>query len=187
MLLLRMKAWQLFVILIGAMFAGQIFMLDGFLGGHEDPVAIMKPIAFYTIVVLIVFLAGMISFGINLNKLVPAEIRPGNRMFRYGIVIAGLYMVVFQLIFLNLVSTENDGNPVLLAFMVPLHMLSMFFLFYGLFFLAKNLAFAEKKERVSASFFMGDFFLFWFYPIGVWFLQPRINRLVKESIENPVS
>jgi hypothetical protein len=26
--------------------------------------------------------------------------------------------------------------------------------------------------------------LIWFFPIGIWFIQPRINRLFDQSVEN---
>jgi hypothetical protein len=46
---------------------------------------------------------------------------------------------------------------------------------------AKNLVKAETGKRVTFYDYAGPFFLLWFFPIGVWFIQPRINQLYAEK------
>jgi hypothetical protein len=29
--------------------------------------------------------------------------------------------------------------------------------------------------------FAGEFFLVWFYPVGVWIIQPKINKMIEVS------
>ncbi len=48
---------------------------------------------------------------------------------------------------------------------------------YSLYFVAKNLAMAEKQEKVAFYDYAGPFFLLWFFFIGVWVIQPRINKM----------
>jgi len=55
--------------------------------------------------------------------------------------------------------------------------------FYQFWFIAKTIKSAELQRDVKFSEFVGEFFLVWFYPIGVWILQPTINKLVAE--DNP--
>jgi len=45
------------------------------------------------------------------------------------------------------------------------------------YFNARLLNSAELQRDISFKDFSGDFFAFIFYPIGVWWLQPRINRI----------
>ena len=45
-------------------------------------------------------------------------------------------------------------------------------------FVAKTIQTAESQRTVSFGDYIGNFFLIWFLPIGVWILQPKINELV---------
>lgn len=42
---------------------------------------------------------------------------------------------------------------------------------------AKMLAAIRNQEKVYLSDYIGIFFLFLFFPIGVWFIQPRLNEI----------
>ena len=48
---------------------------------------------------------------------------------------------------------------------------------FNLHFVSKSLALAEMQRPLSFYDYAGPFFLLWFFPIGIWFIQPRINRL----------
>jgi hydrogenase maturation factor len=41
---------------------------------------------------------------------------------------------------------------------------------------------AMTGRTVSFYDYAGPFFLWWFFPLGIWFVQPRINRLFANSI-----
>jgi hypothetical protein len=56
----------------------------------------------------------------------------------------------------------------------------MFCLFYCLRFVAKTLTLAETGKPASFYDYAGPFFLLWFYPVGIWIVQPRVNRLYME-------
>lgn len=66
-------------------------------------------------------------------------------------------------------------------FIMPLHFAAMFSTFYAMIFAAKTLKSAELERKAGVSEYLGDFFLIWFYPIGIWILQPRIHRLMKKE------
>jgi hypothetical protein len=34
--------------------------------------------------------------------------------------------------------------------------------------------------------FAGEFFLLWFYPVGIWIVQPKINKMVESTPDLPV-
>jgi hypothetical protein len=63
------------------------------------------------------------------------------------------------------------------GFISPLHYAAMFSTFLAMLFTAKMLKSAELKKEAVISDYLGDFFLIWFYPIGIWIIQPRIHRL----------
>jgi hypothetical protein len=56
----------------------------------------------------------------------------------------------------------------------------VFCIFYCFYFTAKTFKTAELQKEVSFNDFVGEFFLVWFSPIGVWILQPKINQLADE-------
>lgn len=79
-------------------------------------------------------------------------------------------------------GTEPSGAliGILFAIIVPLHLFSMFCIFYSLYFVAKTFKTVELQREVSFSDFVGEFFLIWFYPIGIWFIQPKINKMIEK-------
>jgi hypothetical protein len=91
-----------------------------------------------------------------------------------------LYMVfiVFFGIFHFFLSQSGDSTGIIaMGIIMPMHLLSMFCLFYCIYFIARALRSVELNRIVTFSDFAGDFFLIWFFPIGIWIIQPRINRL----------
>ena len=62
-----------------------------------------------------------------------------------------------------------------------LHIVSIFGIFYSMYFAAKTLKTVELLREVSFREFASEFFMFWFFPIGIWILQPRINDIVEKQ------
>jgi hypothetical protein len=58
-----------------------------------------------------------------------------------------------------------------------------FYLFYAflhfLMFPARTLRSIENNRKAEIGECIGDFFLIVFLPIGIWFLQPRMNKVAK--------
>ena len=77
---------------------------------------------------------------------------------------------------------EPDTSMIggLLGVIIPLHLFSMFCIFYCLYFVAKTFKTVELQREVSFSDFAGEFFLFWFFPIGIWIVQPKINKMIED-------
>jgi len=49
---------------------------------------------------------------------------------------------------------------------------------YCIYFLAKLLVMVEKKSKVRFNDYIGTFFAAYVLLIGIWYLQPRINRVL---------
>lgn len=170
---LKMKSWQLFLLLFGAHF---LMMAVGMVGGDPRRMFTIMPIGM--LVFMAVFMAWFWALGTNINRWVPEDIRPSPRRFRFGLIYASVYMLFFLVFFMRMSSGRVGGG--LFALIFPLHIFAMVCMFYALYFVAKNLVMAERKEKVGFYDFAGPFFLIWMYPIGVWFLQPRVNRMFQE-------
>ena len=48
---------------------------------------------------------------------------------------------------------------------------------YSVYFTARILVMAERERKVTFSDYMGTFILVYIFIFGVWWLQPRVNRL----------
>jgi glucan phosphoethanolaminetransferase (alkaline phosphatase superfamily) len=73
-------------------------------------------------------------------------------------------------------------TDIIIFVLIGLHLFSMFCAFYCLYFNAKALKTVESQQLVTFSDFIGEFFVIWFFPIGIWILQPRINKLFDKTI-----
>ncbi|WP_373551080.1 hypothetical protein [Haliscomenobacter sp.] len=67
----------------------------------------------------------------------------------------------------------------MLALLLPEASIS--FIFYCIYHVAKTIKTVELQRKVTFSDFIAEFFLVWFFPIGVWILQPTINKLAAKD------
>jgi uncharacterized RDD family membrane protein YckC len=172
---LRAKHWQLFLLLVGVGFVGDFAILSSILATARTPQDFAKTgLLFGAVMALFMFcmLAWFWSMGSFLSSLVPPALRLKMGFFRLALIYPALYIFVFIAVF-----QSSTTNPALLAIIFPLHFFAMFCLLYDLYFVSKSLVLAETSKPVSFYDYAGPFFLMWFFPIGVWFTQPRINRL----------
>jgi hypothetical protein len=64
-----------------------------------------------------------------------------------------------------------------LDYLTPFHLISFVCNIYALYFISKLIVMVERKSKVGFQDYFGTFMAAWFYIIGVWFLQPRVNRI----------
>jgi hypothetical protein len=63
---------------------------------------------------------------------------------------------------------------------IVFHLLQLVFLasyVYCHIYVSRLLKSVELGKRVQVADFFGDFILILFFPIGVWIIQPRVNKL----------
>jgi hypothetical protein len=127
-----------------------------------------------TTLYMLCFLAWFWSLGSFLNSIVKPELKLKTTFLHIALIYPAIYMPFFLAVFFDL-------KPELFMVVLPLHLFAMFCIFYLLRFASKTLALAETGRTVSFYDYAGPFFLLWFYPVGVWIIQPRINRLYAEN------
>lgn len=195
-LFLRAKHWQLFILLIGIPLVFQIVMMVSIfteMANHRPGTGInvFKYFQFFPVLMAIftaAFFAWYWSVAIGLQKKIPQGVKMNVLRFKIFFFIPLIYIILILL----LISTKFTGmlshaaTPDLMkagglvVLILPLHLLSMFGIFHSLFFIAKTVKTAELQREVKFEDFASEFFLLWFYPIGLWIVQPKINKLVKE-------
>ena len=62
----------------------------------------------------------------------------------------------------------------------PILIILMFINFYVLGFAAQVLESAIQGKKVSFNESLKVFFALWFFPIGIWYIQPLIKRVLDE-------
>jgi hypothetical protein len=173
----RARHWQIFLLVVAVLAVGEFPVIGNFTAAvnpQEGYAGVFVVTEVATAVAAWCFLLWLWSLGSFLNSIVPTAIRPGNKFFLFAVLYSALYVPVSMAIFQSI-------NPKLFVATVPLSLLAVFCMFYNLYFVAKNLVIAETGRSASFSNYAGPFFLLWFFLIGVWFIQPRINRRYAEK------
>ena len=105
-------------------------------------------------------------------------------LFKVFMTIAVLYNLfisacVFYFLMRASSGTLKDPWSHLLLFtaVVLSQSLYIFCIFYCFYFVARTLKAVEWQKPVTLGDYILEIVLFWFYFVGVWFIQPRINKL----------
>lgn len=179
---LKARHWQLFVVLVGVVILGQLAVSSSLSAAPLSQADFQRTgelIGALTAVLTLLLIGWFWSLGSFLKSLSPPRERPSLRWFRFSLVYAAAYVLVF------LAVLSREGAPP--ALIIPFHLLAMFCMIYNLHFVAKSLVLAETGRATSFYDYAGPFFLLWFFPIGVWVIQPRINRLFAASLERKLT
>lgn len=175
---LRARPWQLFALFMGLYMLGTIF---GFaadsgasprLGGASATLIVAEVLLVFWVLCLMVWIG---SIGLFLNTLKEPSSRSKTTFFWFALIYPLLYIPVFFALFFS------SSTPVSAWLIVPAHLFAAFCILYAMYFASKRLAIAEASRPVTFYDCAGPLFLIWFFPLGVWFVQPRINRLYAKS------
>jgi hypothetical protein len=194
---LRAKHWQLFLLTFGIPMIFQFIMMGTMLasigiGTEPDPTTLFSLFSFFPILMIIfvgTFFGWFWAIAIGLQSKLPTHIKMKTNMFKVFFFIPITYMLLFSIgigavmyILPDMVETGQELNLGLMlsstAIILPLHFFSMFCIFYCLYFVSKTFKTVELQRKTTFSDFAGEFFLIWFYPIGIWIVQPKINKMV---------
>jgi len=184
--LLTLKHWQLFCLLIVLPFILQLI--------HWSIAIVTMDMKWFfllfplvTLLCMAVYLGWIYTLGTQLVKKLPPGVRMNVGVFKILLTIPAVYITVMAVMIgfypeMPALASDEDAMKAI-QLILPLHLFSMFCMFYSIYFNAKALRSAELKRKVSFSDFTGEFFLFWFFPVGIWLLQPRINKLFEAAPE----
>jgi len=142
----------------------------------EEFEALFRQTMLMTLLMVVLLLTWLLSIALAANRRVTENLRLNTRLAIGFALYAASYIALAQ--FILPLPGSNSQGAVSMGLIVPLHLLAMIAIFYVLAFAARNIIMAERQSTVSFFDYSGPFFLMWFFPIGVWFVQPRVNRLV---------
>lgn len=193
---LKAKHWQLFLLTFGIPLILQIVMMVSLFTNfasqaNPDPTMMFNYMKFFPVIMILliaIFFGWFWSVAIGLQKKVPENVTMKVKKFKIFFFIPLVYILAFLTFFSvsmsGLVYADPEPNAGIIgglfAVIFPFHMFSIFCIFYSMYFVAKTFKTVELQKEVKFGDFAGEFFLIWFYPIGIWIIQPKINKMIEE-------
>ena len=129
------------------------------------------------------------TLGTNLYTKLPESVSMNLKIFKLFMAIPFCYILFISVaiayggFYLANIGIEGPPNPALMLFIpvfIGIHLFSIFCILYTMWFIAKALKSIEYQRSVVFADFAGDIFLICFFPIGIWIIQPKINKLFSE-------
>jgi len=170
---LRAKHWQIFFLVFGVCLVGQVLIVKGAHSAEESGRASLMRLGLTVALTMFGFVFWFWSTGTFLCSFVRPDLRPRSAFFRAAIIFPVVYAFAVPSFFMS------PQPELFYLVMVPAHVFAMVCLIYDVYFVAKSLALALTGEPKSLPGFAGTFLLLWFFPVGVWIIQPQINRLYR--------
>ena len=171
-LFLRARHWQIFILIFATYVAGAWAIVRSIDVRGQASLFNKYDVVFFLLnaLAMCIFLAWCWAMGSLLNSVASTGLRLEMRFFRFALIYPALYLFFFAAAF-------ESNKLVLILLTFPLHFFAMFCLFYNFYFVSKSLVTVETGTPALFSNYAGPFFLLWFFPVGIWIIQPRINRL----------
>jgi hypothetical protein len=192
---LQAKHWQVFLILFGIPLGIHLLVLNYvFRGGARfnrqllDQYLVYRPLVLF----LMLFFMGVWfwSVGVGLQKIIPLELQLKVKRFKVFFFIPLVY-ILFSMGFLENIMYSifsNEQSGFLLSWfssILLIHSFSIFCILYCVYFIAKTIVIAKLQRAVKFNDCVGIILLLWLLPIGIWFIQPLINKLIATYDVNP--
>ena len=181
---LKLKHWQLFGILLGA-FLGVQFIIS-----LQKWTAIFELIHLTMFVLFLgVYFCWLYTLGVNLNKKLPDMVSLNLKVFNWLSLFLIVYLsffTVFAIVVISYTMFIDGGETVILFgeyfFAFPLLLFLAFCFLYCSYFNAKSLKAVELQRPITFRDYAGIFLLFLLFPIGVWIIQPKVNKIFDEKL-----
>ena len=125
--------------------------------------------------VLVVVFSWLFSIGKWANQHLPESQQKNLTLFTLSFIIPIVYLVLLILVYFPTLNPDSIPQPP--NWMFPLHMLSLAGIFYGVWFCAGQYMALLKDQNVNFLIFSSAFFLMFIFPLGLWIIQPSVNRL----------
>ena len=125
------------------------------------------------------------SIAIGLQNKVPPGIRMKVKKFKFFFFFPLIYLILFCILmmafFYSFITEGMEVNGSLMGslffIIIPMHFFAVFCILYSMYFVAKTFKTVELQREVGFGDFFGEFLMMWFYPVGIWIIQPKVNRI----------
>lgn len=167
---LRARAGHLFIVLMSLYAVGMAIIIS-----TGEPL-----VAGIVIATMLAVISGWLwTIAAAANAQVAPHLRSSLSKMKTALLAANIGSAALFLIVIPSMVAASDPNfgKELFPPAVPVIFITIAGLAYSVSFAAKRLITFEKQSVVSVTSCIGVAILFWFWYVGVWFLQPRVQRL----------
>lgn len=168
LLLVKAKHWQIFVLTIGIQLIYKIMLL--FYVGSRNELELFdkyKPILSVISAFFIFMWIWQVALALYIKSKKKSEIEIIIFKIVFSYLIIYFLFIVFSVFFFN-----RQLNPV-----VFFEIVTPFAIIYCVYFIAKYLKLCEIGTNITFSHYLKYLLLILVFPIGIWVIQPRINKL----------
>lgn len=166
--LLRLQHWQVFIYLI---------LIPLFFPADETGID-------YYVVWGLLFVLWVIKVDEELYNRLPNGVSLNFTLLLITLFISVAYFIViwFTVGGYNITDENYEEYGWKAWIYIPMHFFCFFSFFYALRFTAKSIACIENGKNVDLSYYGTYMAGLFFFPIGIWWIQPKINRILKRPI-----
>lgn len=182
-LLRTLKHWQIFLLVVGVPILLQLIQSIIFISSADGNAANYgSSLGLLLILPLLAYYGWIGSVGTAFSQRNTSASMPSGR-FRLSLwtsCICSIFLLVYFWAYPQYLRTADDEEAVPIILIGVLLFVALFTLFYCLSFMARAIVQLERGGRISSAEFYSEFVMAVVFPIGIWLLQPRINRLERE-------
>lgn len=161
---LKAKHWQIFLVLLFGLFNSNFTYV-----GEPTITVVVRVLG------LLIYFSWILFVGHGLYDFLPKKINLNYNLF---IINFFIWLTAYSIIII-----VSDGEGMTFDGIAAIPMLYVGFAFlHIMIFPGRLIKSIELGEKADFGEYIGNFFLLLFWPIGIWFLQPRINRIVTDHI-----
>ncbi len=183
--LMKLKAWQIFLIIVaGSLIATTIYssvLVVMFFKSSIDKTMFLRLLTIYFAGISIPYIMHFFwtwNIGFTLNRHLPEDLQKSSTFFKFSMIFSFAYSFTFVCGFL--MSAAHPMSTAFFVGVVPFHAVVTALSAYNMFFAARSLKMYELKREVQTEEFLFNLFMILLFPIGIFFLQPKINQFAKE-------
>lgn len=178
--LIKAKPASVFVLTFGPPFG--LALLSTVLIDSPSAEHVLYSISIATLYMGSIFLLWIFSVGKYLSKLMTRVSGIWNRLFKVSV--AYLLLILCIVVLLPLLREDHIGqalSTVLLSMLV----MALVCIYYVLGYISNAIVSIEKKDQSTFSDYVMVFLALVFFPIGIWSVQSKINRIESFRIKDP--
>lgn len=196
---LKAKHWQLFLLTTAIPVLMQMIITANMFGSlisGQAPVAVFSYFKYYPLIgipIMGVMFGWFWAIAAGLQGKIPDGTKINLKWFKisfwYCVAYLPLFCAFMWYMMASLFTTLTPppfGMGATFFLIMPLHMLATFGLFYCMYIVAKIVKTVELQRPAGFGEFAAEFFMIWFYFIGVWMIQPRVNDMIKPGYQPPI-
>lgn len=178
--ILLIRHWTLFCLFLipSLILVAVMIFSDNFTMEVSDPSFFVY--AFAMVATILVFLMWSYSLGENLIRRIQSNTSFESMIFKIACLVILIFGIFAFILILSFYKRPTwTINSFIKTFLITLCITSIISYVLIAFFNAKAIKSVENNKTIRFKDFFWEFLMFLFLPIGIWILQPKINKIFK--------